>query len=370
MRIASLIIAGLAFHLTGCVHLKRTEREMPIGIFDPPASALPDLAGTGFNLIVAPASDEILDAAQRSNMSVLMTGGRELMLKPAKQAHLRMLDRHPAAWGWYLWDEPDLHQVSPRRVRVEERRLKQFVAKPTTVVLSSGGSVEKYVGTADALAVDWYPVPWSSVGTVAREMRLARLGADRREFLAILQAFDWTIASNLLETTVPLRAPTREELRCMTYLALMQGASGIIFYAYTASGWNLETNSALHRAVLEIGSEIRANESMFSDRVRWWPAQTETHGPPERMFNEIGDARISLALFRAKKPDARYYLFAANTTAEPTDFSFKLPFKNVEKLPTSCATDDFQAERGWIRKTYGPYEVCIFGPIHGPIADE
>ena len=156
----------------------------------------------------------------------------------------------------------------------------------------------------------------------------------------------------------------------MTYLALMQGAQGIIFYSYAASSWNLEANAPLYQAVLQMAAEIRANEQMFGERIAWWPADTESHGPPDTMVNEMGEARISLALFRARNTDNRYYLLAANTTDKPTDFSFKLPFENVEQLPTTCSDDDFQADLNRIRKTYGPFEVCIFGPIQGVIADE
>jgi hypothetical protein len=368
MRLKLFIVAFFSLILAGCI---RHRASMPIGIFDPPASAFPELAAAGFNLIVAPASQSTLDTAEKSNLAVLMTEGGGLAAKPATQSSLRALDQHPAAWGWYLWDEPDLHQASPRRVRKQNHLLKRFVRKPTLVVFSSGGSVEKYPGVADLAAVDWYPVPWSSVGTVAREMRLARLGSEGGRFLAILQAFDWNIAPQLLDTDVPLRAPTQEELRCMTYLALMQGARGIIFYAYTAAGWNIATNAPLHKAVLEIGTEIRANEAMFGERVSWWPVATEFHGPPDSMYNEIGEASISLALFRARNAKNRYFLFAANTSAEPTDFSYKPPFgDDLAELQTSCDGEEFEVKDGWIRKTYDPFEVCIFGPIEGEIEDE
>jgi hypothetical protein len=152
----------------------------------------------------------------------------------------------------------------------------------------------------------------------------------------------------------------------MTYLSLMQGARGIIFYAYTADGWNLETNALLHKAVLELSAEIRANEAMFGERVSWWPAETEFHGPPNTMYNEIGESRIALALFRPRNTTNRYFLFLANTTDQRTDFSFKLPFDDVPKLRTSCSSEEFQSDDGgWIRKTYNPFEVCIFGPIDG-----
>lgn len=353
----------------GCIYSPKPIRKpMPIGIYFPPTNALAELSAAGFNLIVGAPSEPLLHHARQSGLSVLLHAARgRFTSEKEKKAAFRQLDRHPATWGWYLTDEPDLHQISPARMRAENAWFKRLVRKPTVIVLASGASVEKFGGIADRVAVDWYPVPWSSVGTVAREMRWARMSANGAPFLAVLQAFDWTAASDLLRTDMPLRPPTFQELRCMAYLALMQGAGGILFYAYQDATVDLDRDPELRRAVLAIASELRANSAIFRKRVVWWPTHSEYHGPAEAMFNEIGEARVSLSLFETAKG---FYLMAANTTGQPVDFSLKIPVKGVRELKTLCSSDNFQVSGDWVRKTYEPFEVCILGPMKGTLADE
>jgi hypothetical protein len=341
---------------------------MPIGIYFPSTNVFEELADSGFNLIVGPPNEKVLDRADAAGLSVLIHAARgRFETSEEREKNFKRLDRHPATWGWYLTDEPDLNQISPARMKAEHRDFRRFARKRTMMVLASGGSVEKYRGTADWIGVDWYPIPWSSVGTVAREMRLARLGADGRPFMAVIQAFDWSSAREMLRTDEPLRPPIYAEIRSMAYLALMQGANGLLFYAYRDAGIDIETNPELRKAVLKVAAEIRENSHVFGTRLKWWPAHTEYHGEPEMMYNEVEEGRMSLALFRSSQG---FYMMLANTTAEPVEFSLKLPISGVSELKTFCADDAFEANDGWLRKTYGPFEVCILGPMKGVLADE
>lgn len=341
---------------------------MPIGVYFPSTNVFGELVESGFNLIVGPPSKDVLDHAEAAGLSVVIHAVRgHFETNKERERSFAKLDRHRATWGWYLTDEPDLNQISPARMKAEHRVFRRFARKRTLIVLASGGSVEKYRGSADWLAVDWYPIPWSSVGTVAREMRLARLGADDRPFMAVIQAFDWTSARELLRTDVPLRPPTYVEIRSMAYLALMQGAKGLLFYAYSDAGIDIETDPELRSAVLRVAAEIRENSHIFGTRVKWWPAHTEYHGEPEMMYNEVEEGRMSQALFRSREG---FYLVMANTTGEPVEFSLKLPITGVNELKTFCADDAFDVSEGWLRKTYGPFEICILGPMKGELADE
>jgi hypothetical protein len=320
------------------------------------------VAEAGFNTVVATVSKENLDAAAISGLKVVAH-------LPADNRTLIELDNHPALWMWYLIDEPDMHLVSPKTVIRKNANLKRFARKPTLVVLMSGAAAERYRGTADQLAVDWYPVPWAPIGTMAREMRLARLALNGKPFYAILQAFDWKAFPRLLRTDAALRPPSREELRCMAYLALMQGASGVFFYTYDVANWKLTDHPDLWRDSSTLAQEIGDTAAIFEERVNWWRVDSETHGSPAEMYNEIMEARVSLALFKVGKGaegvSRGYYLVAANTTGEPADFSFELPFSNVSHFGTDRVSEPFVVEGHTVRKAYAPFEVAIFGPILG-----
>jgi hypothetical protein len=307
---------------------------------------------------------ESLDAAAAAGLEVIGSGGPD---------SYRALDAHPALRAWYLYDEPDMHRVSPAKVAAMNRELHRFARKPSFLVLMSGAAVEKYQESGDLIAVDWYPVPWAPVATVAREMRLARLGLDGRPFFAILQAFDWSSFPELLRADGPLRPPTRDETRCMAYLALMQGASGLFFYAYETDRWKLREHPPVWENITAVAAEILADAPIFSGRVKWWPVRDETHGPAADMHNEIMEPRVLLGLFEVKKPQAGvaagYYVAAANTSALPADFSFTLPFTQINHLETSRAGEPFVLQGRTIRKSYAPFEVAIFGPISGQLED-
>jgi hypothetical protein len=72
----------------------------------------------------------------------------------------------------------------------------------------------------------------------------------RRPALAVLQAFGEPVGTDGL-------MPTPAELRCMTYLALVHEARGIIFFSYSYNGPMRENNPAQWREIKKCATEIR-----------------------------------------------------------------------------------------------------------------
>ncbi|HTG43129.1 MAG TPA: hypothetical protein VK633_01235, partial [Verrucomicrobiae bacterium] len=249
LRILSSL--ALAFVACSCRHLPEP---FPIGLYDVPTNHFPQVAASGFNLVVTKPSLPVLDLAQQFNLKLLANPGFGLQSSASDLSFLRPLDQHPALWGWYLFDEPDMHRVAPRKVAAIRTNLRRHARKPSVVVLTSGSAVEKYHESADLMGVDWYPVPWAPVATTAREMRLARLAAEGRPFLAVIQAFDWKSAPELLRTDTPLRPPTAEEIKCMAFIALSQGASGLLFYTYETPKWALYDHPDLWAGVAQLAA--------------------------------------------------------------------------------------------------------------------
>ncbi len=355
------LFAAIATLWTGCA---ARPRQFPIGLYDVPPEHFPTIAAVGFDTVVAPASLESLQAAKTHGLNVIAS------VYADDRARIESVRDHSSLKAWYLFDEPDLNRASPSAVASLNARMHRLSHKPTMVVLMSGNSVEKYRDSADFVGVDWYPVPWAPVATVAREMRLARLASRGRPFYAILQAFDWKSSSELLRTNTPLRPPTAEEMRCMTYLALTQGASGLLFYTYQSNRWNIREHPEVWNALTDLVRDVRLNAPIFAHRVLWWPSDTESHG---EMHNEIMEARVLVSLYHVKEQDGAvrpgYYLVAVNSSASPTDFSFRLPFNEEITFDTSCDSGEFTVNDDWVRKTYAPFEVCIFGPIKATLSE-
>ncbi|MGN6386957.1 MAG: hypothetical protein ACTHMT_12040, partial [Verrucomicrobiota bacterium] len=302
--------------ITGCASQKAP---FMLGVYSVSKEQLSTVAAEGFELVASPANREYLREANQYGVKVLAPSGAMKPISPQSRGKIITMDREPALWAWYLVDEPDLHRIPPTIVSKANRNLKSIVNKPTLVVLSSGSAVEKYAHCADLLAVDWYPVPWAPVSTFAREMRLARLGADGKPFYSIIQAFNWAAFPGMIKTTELLREPTPAELRCMAYLAMANDARGVLFYTYSEPNWTLKEHPELWASVETLATELRELAPLFAHRVPWFPLETNHHGA--EMFNEIYEARVLVNLFKVPEGTEAVapgcYFLCINTTAEP-----------------------------------------------------
>ena len=142
----------------------------------------------------------------------------------ALRAEIEAIKDHPALLAWYLADEPELNKIPPERLIRAYRIIKELdPVHPVTVCIAQVGQAQPYLPAFDVLMVDIYPIPHQPVTKVADgvEKALAVVGSAKPVWL-IPQAFGggeyW------------LREPTARELRVMTYLGLIHGATGIQYF--------------------------------------------------------------------------------------------------------------------------------------------
>ncbi len=148
---------------------------------------------------------------------------------------------HPALLAWYLNDELP-HALVPqledyyRRVQIADP------SHPCFIVLCNRHELPHFPQTTDILGVDPYPIPKESVTRVSSFVMQAQSAVRGTQPVWLVpQAFAWyqynsknpdrghVPTAEELETG---RAPTYEEERCMTYLGLVHGAKGLIYYCY------------------------------------------------------------------------------------------------------------------------------------------
>jgi hypothetical protein len=90
--------------------------------------------------------------------------------------------------------------------------------------LPSKAVYEDLVAAIDVSAPYLYPVPYQPVSSVGDAVARARNATSgRKALLPVLQLFTWDPKE---------RYPTPAELRCMVFLALVEGAHGIGYYSY------------------------------------------------------------------------------------------------------------------------------------------
>lgn len=135
---------------------------------------------------------------------------------------------HPAVLGWYLNDE--LPPSMRDRLEARQRLVTELDPDhPTWAVLYQVNELFDYLATADVLGTDPYPIP-TKPAAIAGEWTKKTVGvsAGNRPVWMVPQAFDWSHYGKGRKG----RFPTPAELRVMTFLCLIHGADGLIYYCY------------------------------------------------------------------------------------------------------------------------------------------
>ena len=162
-----------------------------------------------------------------------------------------------AVLGWNPGDEPAPKGITPAQMFARYDRFKQLdpdhLAYTVICVPSQYG---RYAAGTDVLAPDPYPVPRRPVDDVYRRFKEAKAAADRVDtaLWAVGQAFGGQKYGD--KGSWP-RWPDAREFRGMSYLALMAGVKGIIYYTYSDGTFDLLKAPGLLEAVKEFPAELR-----------------------------------------------------------------------------------------------------------------
>ena len=140
-------------------------------------------------------------------------------MRPLANLHtLAAAKDHPATLLWYGDDEPwgditRLHE-SYNTIKLLDPHL------PVLIVQNNYSRLQDTAPAADILATDPYPVPNVSLRAVADATQSAtRAVAGRKPVWTVLPQYGGKV-------------PTREELRCMAWVAIASGANGLGFFAW------------------------------------------------------------------------------------------------------------------------------------------
>ena len=347
-------------------------KEFPIGIYTTGRiEDLPTLHEAGFNIVTGPASKAYLDAAQQAGLKVFAsprTSAGPRFNPSAAKAAISELDSHPALWAWYLIDEPDLNTVPPSQVQLAHRFMKRNGAKkPTAVVFFQGQESQFYASIPDVLMVDRYPVPWMPLENLGQHVELTRLAAGpKKPVIAILQAFDWSYFAQLMPREQGLRAPTKAELRCMSFDALARGANGLFFYTYESGHWKLRTQPELWDDLKTVVAEVRSLTPLFSAQPIWWHRRLTVDDYPKRLNAALQPA-ISSQMLRVTSASPLMpvgdYLLAVNTTTNAHTLRFHTPKPGLQQLPVLRANRTLIATKGDFTDSIDPLNVRIYGPF-------
>lgn len=294
----------------------------PIGIFNVPLGDLEHVRALGFTLVQnyqaegtvkrsdsAASVDRLKDylrAAESAGVGVMLGLPRHAIAEgndEEVQRRVQELRGFRALKAWYLFDEPEMQNVpasAVARAAAIVRRLDG--TRPTVLVLAQPArrvAAAGYFDVGDVIMVDPYPYtrPDADVSSVYRTVAEARLLVrGGKPVWATIQAHGRGPGGRgfgLLE-------PPWRELRNMTFQALAGGASGIFFFCYECSQFDLRRTPQGMENVRRVVGEIRALSSMLLS-------------PPPMQSNVRFTAAPGL-VYRAFQHDGFLWLLVVNTT--------------------------------------------------------
>ena len=137
---------------------------------------------------------------------------------------------HPSVMGWFVSDEQPIADI-PKMKRRQEWMEAIDPDHPTWFALDTVREARHYLGTADVMGLDPYPIPTKPIGlvysTACRGVTNTFGAMPNWQFP---QAFGWGWLKR--RETKGQRAPTQKEMANMGWQALAGGANGLVFYAY------------------------------------------------------------------------------------------------------------------------------------------
>lgn len=235
-----LLVDGTLFFPLGMYHVSwagtKAER----------ADALTKIADAGFNLIhpsVDSQDGNFLQQVQDLNMRVIVEFNQD------PQLVIRTHRNQQSIIGWNIADDVDNGNYEPEDIITINNNTKN--EDPTRLTYISGSNKDRlrdFQSTADIIAIQAYPIGNGNLKLdyVADVIGTMRATIDDRPLIANLQTFAWPGE----------RPPSGNEVRNMTYQALIMGVDGIIYYTFFDSVWLITDEPELWSGLENIVGEV------------------------------------------------------------------------------------------------------------------
>ncbi|MEG4806455.1 hypothetical protein QUA82_01245 [Microcoleus sp. F8-D3] len=227
---------------------------------------LREIAAAGFNIIHASFKrfekfeeyEKFLDEAERIGIYVLTEFELVPTVDPIQVVN--KFKNKSAIFGWSIADDVDSNKDGFTVNQILDLHCKFKTADPAHITYISGSKENKisnFINTADAVGVQAYPVglklPLTSVKYI---ISIARDAAPKnRLIIGNLQSFRWYGEG--------AEIPTFDEVRNMTYQAILAGAKGIIYYTYYDREWSLREHPDLWMGIKSLVPEMQAISSFL-----------------------------------------------------------------------------------------------------------
>jgi hypothetical protein len=275
----------------------------------------------------------ILSVAGGGGVSSKIEGLTFAMKKYLLQKEIKSFMDHPALLAWYIADEPNGNKVDPDSLRQIYELVRELDPwHPVSIVFTAPYmSSFRYLDALDIVMADPYPVPDlppSFVGKLTTQ--LIRKLDNEKPLWMVLQTFGGG--------EIWKREPTWQEIRSMTYQAVINGATGIQYFV--RNGLNLFPKS------VPAWGECGKMAVEVAEMTPWILSDEESRSISTGNDNVTARSYIH---------NGKLMILAVNKSNEPARVSISIPYNTSGKADLIFENRNINAEGSSISDILSPF---------------
>lgn len=209
--------------------------------YDDKMATIDSLSKAGFNVAKTSAMGEKwqmeshLGNANNSGMKLIYDGAKNNQWKDFHLNIMKTYKDYPGLLGWYIAD--DSHRIHPDTLKMLYNRAKEIDPDHITthsMALSCWNDygaehIRERVEYCDVLQMQSYPIGKEPIDEVYHDMRhtIEAVKPYNTPVVVDLQLFNWQLTGHEWG-----RWPTQKETELMTWLAIVAGVDGYLYYSY------------------------------------------------------------------------------------------------------------------------------------------
>lgn len=282
---------------------------------------------------------QVLDAAAQHGLGIIVSANASF----GKLFTIPVAKDHPALLAWYGDDEPwgDL-----TRLHESYNTIKMLAPDPPVLIVQNNYSrLQDTAPACDIIATDPYPVPNVSLrGVVDATLTARRAVADRKPVWTVLPQYGAKI-------------PTREELRCMSWLAIASGANGLGFFAWDERQRDAGTGELKGWFTPEHPEQIEDLRAVLKELRSLEPVLLAASAPQQPVMSPANPALHALI----KEADGQRWLIVANDSRRAEETTLQLPgIENGEIKSLTEGSESLRVREGKASTTMPSLGVAIY----------
>ena len=247
---------------------------------------------------------------------------------------------HPAVLCWMLYDAPGYHREDLLHIyNIYNAAYKADPVHPSYLVITTPTVYKTFGRCCDVLAVDTYPITNGTLTDVGDNIALAynQLDGDT-PIWHCGQMFKWP----------EQRRPNPQEHRFMTYLPLIEGAKGILWYTYKGYGQYLPQDDPVL---------WQAHKKLLKELNQLTPLWLEPgFGESVELVTENNDIRAII-----KSSPIGTFIIAVNKSKTDTYLvNFKLKEYFTGKISVFAEDRKINIKNGSLTDQFKPLDVHIY----------